>query len=57
MQLEEASQLMEAKYRHFFDRVLVNEDLHHSCMELFSFIQEAQQEPQWTPVSWNQNRA
>uniref|UniRef100_A0A674PCL4 MAGUK p55 scaffold protein 4 n=1 Tax=Takifugu rubripes TaxID=31033 RepID=A0A674PCL4_TAKRU len=57
VQLEEASQLMEAKYRHFFDRVLVNEDLHNSCMELFSFIQEAQQEPQWTPVSWNQNRA
>lgn len=57
LELEEASRLMEVKYRHLFDRVLVNEDLHDSCMQLFSFMQEAQQEPQWIPVSWSQNRA
>uniref|UniRef100_H3CDQ2 MAGUK p55 scaffold protein 4 n=1 Tax=Tetraodon nigroviridis TaxID=99883 RepID=H3CDQ2_TETNG len=52
LQLEEASRLLEVKYRHLFDRVLVNEDLQECCSRLFSLIQEAQQEPQWTPVGW-----
>uniref|UniRef100_H3C5Q6 MAGUK p55 scaffold protein 4 n=1 Tax=Tetraodon nigroviridis TaxID=99883 RepID=H3C5Q6_TETNG len=54
LQLEEASRLLEVKYRHLFDRVLVNEDLQECCSRLFSLIQEAQQEPQWTPVGWSQ---
>ncbi|CAF91285.1 unnamed protein product, partial [Tetraodon nigroviridis] len=53
LQLEEASRLLEVKYRHLFDRVLVNEDLQECCSRLFSLIQEAQQEPQWTPVGWS----
>ncbi|XP_049905692.1 MAGUK p55 subfamily member 4-like [Epinephelus moara] len=52
VELEEVSQLMEAKYKQFFDSVLVNEDLQDSCIQLFSIIQEAQDEPQWIPVSW-----
>lgn len=56
VELEEASRLMEARYRHFFDRVLLNDDLRDACMQLCSIIQEAQEEPQWTPVSWSRNR-
>ncbi|KAL7385419.1 hypothetical protein ABVT39_021663 [Epinephelus coioides] len=52
VELEEVSRLMEAKYKQFFDSVLVNEDLQDSCIQLFSIIQEAQDEPQWIPVSW-----
>lgn len=57
MELEAASRLMELKYRHLFDCVVVNEDLQESCVRLFSYIQEAQQEPQWTPVSWSHSLA
>ncbi|XP_049449868.1 MAGUK p55 subfamily member 4-like [Epinephelus fuscoguttatus] len=52
VELEEVSRLMEAKYKQFFDSVLVNDDLQDSCIQLFSIIQEAQDEPQWIPVSW-----
>uniref|UniRef100_A0A3Q1GUB1 MAGUK p55 scaffold protein 4a n=1 Tax=Acanthochromis polyacanthus TaxID=80966 RepID=A0A3Q1GUB1_9TELE len=52
VELEEASQLMEAKYRQFFDSVLVNDDLQDACIQLCSIIQQAQNEPQWIPVSW-----
>uniref|UniRef100_A0A8D3AFG7 Membrane protein, palmitoylated 4a (MAGUK p55 subfamily member 4) n=1 Tax=Scophthalmus maximus TaxID=52904 RepID=A0A8D3AFG7_SCOMX len=52
VELEEASRLMEAKYKHFFDCVLVNDDLQDACMQLCSVIQQAQEEPQWIPVSW-----
>lgn len=57
LELEDTSRLLEVKYRHLFDRVLVNEDLHDCCMQLFSLIQESQQQPQWTPVSWSQKQA
>lgn len=52
-ELEEASGLVEAKYKQFFDSVLVNDDLQDSCIQLCSIIQQAQDEPQWIPVSWN----
>lgn len=51
-ELEEASRLIEAKYKQFFDSVLVNDDLQDSCIQLCSIIQQAQEEPQWIPVSW-----
>lgn len=56
VEVEEASQLMEAEYRQFIDRVLVNDDLQDACRHLCSIIQEVQEEPQWTPVSWSQNQ-
>ncbi|XP_054471813.1 MAGUK p55 subfamily member 4-like [Anoplopoma fimbria] len=52
-ELEEASRLMEAKYKQFFDTTVVNDDLQHACMQLCSIIQNAQDEPQWIPVSWS----
>uniref|UniRef100_A0A8C4H3U4 Membrane protein, palmitoylated 4a (MAGUK p55 subfamily member 4) n=1 Tax=Dicentrarchus labrax TaxID=13489 RepID=A0A8C4H3U4_DICLA len=55
VELEEVSLLIEAKYKQFFDGVLVNDDLQDTCMRLCSVIQEAQNEPQWMPVSWTQS--
>ncbi|XP_031729158.1 MAGUK p55 subfamily member 4-like [Anarrhichthys ocellatus] len=52
-EVEELSRLIEAKYKQFFDSMLVNDDLQHACMQLCSIIQEAQNEPQWIPVSWS----
>ncbi|XP_058644210.1 MAGUK p55 subfamily member 4 [Onychostoma macrolepis] len=51
-EIEEASRTMEAKYRQYFDCVIVNDDLQDSCMDLFTAIQHAQEEPQWIPASW-----
>lgn len=56
LELEEMSQLIEAKYRQFFDCVLVNGDLQESCTQLFSVVQQAQEQPQWIPVSWTQTK-
>eukprot|EP00064_Thunnus_orientalis_P007712 superscaffoldBa00000873_g7734 len=51
VELEEASRLMEAKYKQFFDSVLVNDDLQDACMQLCSIMQQAQDEPQWIPTA------
>ncbi|XP_044071775.1 MAGUK p55 subfamily member 4-like isoform X4 [Siniperca chuatsi] len=56
VELEEASRVMEAKYKQLFDCVLVNDDLQDACMQLCSVIQEAQDEPQWIPVSWSRTQ-
>ncbi|XP_043987687.1 MAGUK p55 subfamily member 4-like [Gambusia affinis] len=52
LELEDTSQLIEAKYKQCFDNVVVNDDLQDACMQLCSIIQQAQNEPQWIPVSW-----
>uniref|UniRef100_A0A8C1TB74 Membrane protein, palmitoylated 4a (MAGUK p55 subfamily member 4) n=1 Tax=Cyprinus carpio TaxID=7962 RepID=A0A8C1TB74_CYPCA len=51
-EIEEASRTMEVKYRQYFDCVIVNDELQDSCMDLFTAIQHAQEEPQWIPASW-----
>uniref|UniRef100_A0A672T6T4 Guanylate kinase-like domain-containing protein n=1 Tax=Sinocyclocheilus grahami TaxID=75366 RepID=A0A672T6T4_SINGR len=48
----EASRTMKAKYRQYFDCVIVTDDLQDSWMDLFTAIQHAQEEPQWIPASW-----
>ncbi|XP_040912712.1 MAGUK p55 subfamily member 4-like [Toxotes jaculatrix] len=52
VELEETSRLIEAKYKQFFDCTLVNDNLQDTCIQLCSTIQQAQEEPQWIPVSW-----
>uniref|UniRef100_A0A3Q2E7H0 MAGUK p55 scaffold protein 4a n=1 Tax=Cyprinodon variegatus TaxID=28743 RepID=A0A3Q2E7H0_CYPVA len=52
LELEEMSQLIEAKCKQYFDSVVVNDDLQDACMQLCSIIQQAQNEPQWIPVCW-----
>ncbi|KAM4561892.1 MAGUK p55 subfamily member 4-like [Fundulus diaphanus] len=54
LELEETSQLIEAKYKQYFDSVVVNDDLQDACMQLCSIIQQVQNEPQWIPVCWLQ---
>uniref|UniRef100_A0A672GUG8 Membrane palmitoylated protein 4 n=1 Tax=Salarias fasciatus TaxID=181472 RepID=A0A672GUG8_SALFA len=53
VELEETSRVIEARYRQFFDSVVVNDDLQDACMQLSSIIHQAQHEPQWIPVSWS----
>ncbi|KAM3862237.1 MAGUK p55 subfamily member 4-like [Diretmus argenteus] len=50
--VEEASRLMEVKFRQLFDIVLVNDGLQDACMQLCSIVQQAQEEPQWIPATW-----
>ncbi|XP_062257797.1 MAGUK p55 subfamily member 4-like isoform X2 [Platichthys flesus] len=57
MELEETSHKMEAKYKQLFDSVLVNEELQDACMQLGSLVHQAQNEPQWIPVSWSRPEA
>ncbi|XP_035029658.1 MAGUK p55 subfamily member 4 isoform X2 [Hippoglossus stenolepis] len=57
VELEETSLTMEAKYKQLFDSVLVNEELQDACMQLCSIVQQAQNEPQWIPVSWSRPEA
>ncbi|CAL9689847.1 unnamed protein product [Knipowitschia caucasica] len=52
LELEQTSKLMESKYRQLFDCVLVNRDLHESCLQLCSLVQRAQDQEHWVPVSW-----
>ncbi|XP_054642200.1 MAGUK p55 subfamily member 4-like [Dunckerocampus dactyliophorus] len=54
VEMEEVSRQMEAKYKHLFDHMLVNDELMDTCLKLCSVIQQAQEEPQWIPVSWTQ---
>ncbi|XP_056145878.1 MAGUK p55 subfamily member 4 [Lampris incognitus] len=51
-EMEDSSRLIESKYRQFFDSIVVNDNLQDACMELFSVIQQAQNEPQWLPATW-----
>uniref|UniRef100_A0A3B3UG02 MAGUK p55 scaffold protein 4 n=2 Tax=Poecilia TaxID=8080 RepID=A0A3B3UG02_9TELE len=55
LELEDTSQLIEAKYKQYFDNVVVNDDLQDACMQLCSIIQQAQNEPQWIPTDMNIN--
>ncbi|XP_066542029.1 MAGUK p55 subfamily member 4 [Hoplias malabaricus] len=52
VKIEEAGRMMEAQYSQFFDSVIVNDRLQHACMDLFTAIQHAQEEPQWIPANW-----
>ncbi|KAK0155443.1 MAGUK p55 subfamily member 4 [Merluccius polli] len=52
-ELEEASGLMEMKYRQLFDRTVENGRLEEATTELLSIIQEAQEEEQWVPAPWS----
>ncbi|XP_020568823.2 MAGUK p55 subfamily member 4-like [Oryzias latipes] len=42
VELEEVSRLIEAKYKQFFDSILVNDGLQDACMKLCSVIHQAQ---------------
>ncbi|KAG5283010.1 hypothetical protein AALO_G00037250 [Alosa alosa] len=51
-EMEQTSGRLETLYGHYFDRVLVNEDLRETCLQLFNLIQHAQEDQQWVPTAW-----
>ncbi|XP_062391130.1 MAGUK p55 subfamily member 4-like [Sardina pilchardus] len=51
-EMEQTSGRLETLYGHYFDRVLVNEDLRETCLQLFNLIQHAQEDRQWVPTAW-----
>ncbi|XP_040925768.1 MAGUK p55 subfamily member 4-like isoform X2 [Betta splendens] len=51
-EMEEAARKIESQYWQFFDNVIVNDELHDSCIQLLTVVRKAQDEPQWVPVSW-----
>lgn len=43
---------MEDKYGHFFDYILVNQDMDRPYDELLQEINCLEVEPQWVPIQW-----
>ncbi|XP_004674445.1 PREDICTED: MAGUK p55 subfamily member 4 [Condylura cristata] len=51
-EMENLAQKMETQFGQFFDQVIVNDNLQEASAQLLSAIQQAQEEPQWVPVTW-----
>lgn len=43
---------MEDTYSHYFDMIIVNQDLDRAYDELLAEINRLELEPQWVPVQW-----
>ncbi|GFR79156.1 MAGUK p55 subfamily member 7 [Elysia marginata] len=50
--ITEMSAKMEERYSHFFDAVIVNDDLHEAAAELIKLAAKIEREDQWVPVGW-----
>ncbi|XP_067112913.1 55 kDa erythrocyte membrane protein [Osmerus mordax] len=50
--IQKESEAILGTYRHFFDVVLVNNDVEESVMAVEAAIARASSSPQWVPVSW-----
>lgn len=48
----ERAREMEDKYGHFFDYILVNQDMDRAYNELLEEINRLEVEPQWVPIQW-----
>ena len=48
----EESEKLYTNYAHYFDKVIVNENLDDALNELKKCIEALSTEPQWVPVSW-----
>ncbi|XP_061173738.1 protein PALS1-like isoform X1 [Saccostrea echinata] len=48
----ERAREMEEKYGHFFDYILVNQDMDRAYSELLGEINRLEVEPQWVPLQW-----
>lgn len=46
------AQLMENQYSHFFDLVIVNDDLASAFAKLRQALRKVEAETHWVPVSW-----
>lgn len=43
---------MEETYSHYFDMIIVNQDLDRAYEELLAEINRLELEPQWVPLQW-----
>ncbi|XP_046876687.1 55 kDa erythrocyte membrane protein [Hypomesus transpacificus] len=50
--IQKESEAILGTYRHFFDVVLVNNDVEESVLAVEAAIERASSSPQWVPVSW-----
>ncbi|XP_041750763.2 55 kDa erythrocyte membrane protein isoform X2 [Coregonus clupeaformis] len=50
--IQEESDAIRTTYRHFFDVLLVNNDVDESVKGVEAAIEQATSTPQWVPVSW-----
>ncbi|XP_056140719.1 55 kDa erythrocyte membrane protein [Lampris incognitus] len=50
--IQKESDAILATYRHFFDEILVNNDIDESVKGVEEAIEHATSTPQWVPVSW-----
>ncbi len=50
--IQKESDAISTTYRHFFDVVIVNNDVDESVKGVEEAIEHAASTPQWVPVSW-----
>ena len=50
--IQKESDAILATYRHFFDVVIVNDDVDKSVKGVEEAMEHATSNPQWVPVSW-----
>lgn len=43
---------MEDQYGHYFDLVLINQDVERTYQQLIHEINVLEREPQWVPAAW-----
>uniref|UniRef100_A0A6Q2Y5J9 Membrane protein, palmitoylated 3b (MAGUK p55 subfamily member 3) n=1 Tax=Esox lucius TaxID=8010 RepID=A0A6Q2Y5J9_ESOLU len=51
-EMRQSAELMDERYGHLVDRVLVKEDLASACVELQDILERVETEVHWVPVSW-----
>ncbi|XP_069815109.1 MAGUK p55 subfamily member 7 isoform X2 [Dendropsophus ebraccatus] len=47
-----SAQIMEAQYGHYFDKIIINDDLNTAYNELKSTLDRLETDTLWVPVSW-----
>lgn len=50
--IQKESDIILSTYRHFFDVILVNNDVEESVTAVEEALEKASSTPQWVPVSW-----
>ncbi|XP_050508348.1 protein PALS1 isoform X2 [Diabrotica virgifera virgifera] len=48
----EKARMMEDKYGHFFDLIIINNDTERAYHQLLNEINSLEREPQWVPAAW-----
>ncbi|XP_029568678.1 MAGUK p55 subfamily member 3 isoform X1 [Salmo trutta] len=51
-EMRQSAVLMDERYGHLVDRVLVKEDLASACVELRDILQRVEMEVHWVPICW-----